>query len=138
MTSSQPVTTPNAINFTPDNLHAYSYSGLRDSGASDTEVTFLNFKTQSEYIVGKFQFFYATDSVQGSDMIYRIKFNDQIITQYLDIEDIRMAGDPHQPIRLIIPPFTEVTVTIASIAGAQQQAAIFTGKAIGMTETKYQ
>jgi len=49
-----------------------------------------------------------------------------------------MAGDPHQPIRVIIPPFTEVTVTIASIAGAQQQAVIFTGKAIGMIATDYQ
>jgi len=138
MTSSQPVVTPNALNFTPDNLHCYTYSGLRNSGDSSAQVTFLNFKTQSEYIVGKFQFFYATDTVQGSDMIYRIKLNDQIISQYLDIEDIRMAGDPHQPIRVIIPPFTEVTVTIASIAGAQQQSVIFTGKAIGMIETDYQ
>jgi len=138
MTSSQPVTTPNAINFTPDNLHAYAYSGLRDSGASDAEVTFLNFKTQSEYIIGKFQLFYATDTIQGSDMVYRIKFNDQIIAQYNDVEEPRSNTDPHQPIHLIIPPFTEVTVTIASIAGAQQQAAIFTGKAIGMADTGYQ
>jgi len=108
--------------------HAYAYSGLLDSGASDAEVTFLSFQTGKEYIVGKFQFFYATDSVQGSDIIYRIKLNDNIISQYLDIEDIRMAGDPHQPIPIVIPPLTKVTVTIASIAGAQQQAAMFTGR----------
>ena len=108
--------------------HAYAYSGLLDSGASDAQVTFLSFQTGKEYIFGKFQFFYATDSVQGSDMIYRIKLNDQIISQYLDIEDIRMAGDPHQPIPMVIPPLTRVTVTIASIAGAQQQAAMFTGR----------
>ena len=108
--------------------HAYAYSGLLDSGASDAEVSFLYFQTGKEYIVGKFQFFYATDSVQSADMIYRIKLNDQIISQYLDVEDIRMAGDPHQPIPIVIPPLTTVTVTIASIAGAQQQAAIFTGR----------
>ena len=108
--------------------HAYAYSGLLDSGASDVEVTFLSFQTGKEYIVGKFQFFYATDSVQGSDIVYRIKLNDNIISQYLDVEDIRMAGDPHQPIPIVIPPLTKVTVTIASIAGAQQQAAMFTGR----------
>ena len=108
--------------------HAYAYSGLLDSGASDAQVIFLLFQTGKEYIVGKFQFFYATDTVQGTDMIYRIKLNDQIISQYLDIEDIRMAGDPHQPIPMVIPPLTKVTVTIASIAGAQQQAAMFTGR----------
>lgn len=108
--------------------HAYAYSGLLDSGASDAEVTFLAFQTGKEYIFGKFQFFYATDSVQGSDIVYRIKLNDQIISQYLDVEDIRMAGDPHQPIPVVIPPLTKVTVTIASLAGAQQQAAMFTGR----------
>jgi len=108
--------------------HAYAYSGLLDSGASDAQVIFLEFQTGKEYIFGKFQFFYATDSYQDSDMIYRIKLNDQIISQYLDIQDIRMAGDPHQPIPIVIPPLTRVTVTIASIAGAQQQAAMFTGR----------
>ena len=108
--------------------HAYAYSGLHDSGASSAEVIFLDFSTGSEYIVGKFQFFYATDTVQGSDMIYRIKLNDQIISQYIDIEDIRMAGDPHQPIPIVIPPLTHVVITVASIAGAQQQATMFTGR----------
>jgi len=108
--------------------HAYAYSGLLDSGASGAEITFLLFQTGKEYIVGKFQFFYATDSVQSSDMIYRIKLNDQIITQYIDVEDIRMSGDPHQPVRVILPPQTQVSATVASLAGAQQQAVVFTGR----------
>jgi len=108
--------------------HAYAYSGLLDSGASDAEVTFLSFQTGKEYIFGKFQFFYATDSVQGSDMIYRIKLNDQIISQYIDVEEPRAGSDPHQPIRIVIPPLTKLTVTIASLLGAQQQAVTFTGR----------
>ena len=108
--------------------HAYAYSGLLNSGDSGAEVTFLLFQTGKEYIVGKFQFFYATDTIQGADMIYRIKLNDQIISQYNDVEEPRSNTDPHQPIPIVIPPQTQVTVTIASLAGAQQQAAMFTGR----------
>tara|TARA_R100001530_G_C4210921_1_gene127403 strand:+ start:44 stop:433 length:390 start_codon:yes stop_codon:yes gene_type:complete len=108
--------------------HAFAYSGLLDSGASDAEVTFLDFQTGKEYIVGRIQCFYSTDTVQSSDMIYRIKLNGQIVSQYIDVEDIRMAGDPHQFIPIIIPPNTHVEVTIASIAGAQQQSVMFTGR----------
>ena len=108
--------------------HAYAYSGLLNSGASGAEVTFLLFQTGKEYISGKFQFFYATDSYQDTDMIYRIKLNDQIISQYLDIQDIRSGGDPHNTVPIVIPPLTQVTATVASLAGAQQQAVMFTGR----------
>ena len=108
--------------------HAYAYSGLLNSGDSGAEVTFLAFQTGKEYIFGKFQFFYATDDIQGSDMIYRIKLNDQNIGQYNDVEEPRSNTDPHQPIPIVIPPLTRVTVTIASLAGAQQQAVMFTGR----------
>ena len=108
--------------------HAYAYSGLLVSGASGAEVTFLLFQTGKEYISGKFQFFYATDTYQDVDMIYRIKLNDQIISQYLDLQDVRSGGDPQQPIPIVIPPLTQVTATIASVAGAQQQAVMFTGR----------
>lgn len=108
--------------------HAFAYSGLLDSGASDTEVTFLSFQSGKQYIVGKFQFFYATDTIQGSDMIYRIKLNGQVIAQYNDVEEPRSNTDPHQPIPVVIPPNTQVDVTIASTLGAQQQAAVFTGR----------
>ena len=111
--------------------HCFSYSGLKNSGDQGAESTFLDFTSGNGYIFGRFQCFYATDSAQGSDMIYRIKFNDKVIAQYLDIEDSRMAGDPHQPIPVVIPPFTKVVVTIESITGAQQQAVTLTGRVYG-------
>ena len=61
-------------------------------------------------------------------MIYRIKLNGQIVAQYNDVEEPRSNTDPHQFIPIIIPPNTHVEVTIASIAGAQQQAVMFTGR----------
>jgi len=52
LTSSQPITTPNAINFTPDNKHAYAYSGI--VGVTNIEVALLEFETNSEYIIARF------------------------------------------------------------------------------------
>ena len=120
-----------SLQFTPDNKFAYAYSGKFNSGDSGAEVTFLKFQTESEYLVGTIQSFYSTDDVQGSDMIYRIKLNDQIISQYLDVEEPRAGSDPHQFIPIIIPPFTQLEFTIASIAGAQLQSVMFSGKVGG-------
>jgi len=109
----------------------FGYSGLKNAGASSAEVSFLDFTTGAGIIVGQFQFFYATDTVQGTDALYRIKLNGQTVVQYLDTEDIRMAGDPHQPVPMIIPPLSRVETTIAMLVGAQQQASTFTGRVYG-------
>ncbi len=49
MTSSQPVVTPNALNFTPDNKHCYAYSGDIPASTSPTQV--LEFNTNTEYVM---------------------------------------------------------------------------------------
>ena len=107
----------------------YAYSGLKNAGASSTEVTFLDFTTGAGLIVGMMQFFYATDTVQDTDAIYRIKVNDLTIAQYIDTADIRQGWEGF--IRVNFPPFTHVEATIAMISTAQQQAVTFTGRVYG-------
>jgi len=70
VTSSQPVTTPNALNFTPDNKNAYAYSGALTI-TTGSYATGLEFSTNSEYILAKFQIT-SLDST-GSDLYYKIQ-----------------------------------------------------------------
>jgi hypothetical protein len=72
MTSSQPVVTPNAINFTPDNKHAYAYSG--NKAIINAEQTMIEGQTNSEYIRAKISI--SNFSGSGDDIRYYVYFND--------------------------------------------------------------
>jgi len=141
MTSSQPVVTPNALNFTPDNLHCYAYGGLNAS--SVTSASILLFETNSEYIIGEFQINAGLDdddpasSVAPTTLI--IKFNDVGVSMIgcSGATTDRRPSSIRQ--RLIIPPFTKVECIIDSQDFADKyNSATFIGKAIGMTDISFQ
>jgi len=134
VTSSQPVATPNALIFTPDNKHAYAYSG--EYSTSGSGVVFLNFNTNTEYIKAIFQ---TMNTQNDSDVIeWSIVFNDVEIIIY-NTEGREGLSEYGDFIRLIIPPFTEVKVIGKSIGGGNKAGlAIVTGEAYGMTETGFQ
>jgi len=109
--------------------HFYAYSGQTAAGA-DADALLLDFTSGSGYIVGQFQFTYATDTLQDADARYTIKLNGQIVIRYWDFQELRAGGDPHQPLPMIIPPFTRVE-TLANNVGAgsgQLMCSIFTGR----------
>ena len=140
MTSSQPVTTPNALNFTPDNLHCYAYSGLYP--ASTTAGDKLTFSTNSEYIVGVLQLNGATDDDSpnlASRSACDIKFNGVSVGI---ISVVALDEGTNRSVRqeLIIPPFTDVVLTVDSDGNEADRygSLLFTGKAYGMTETGFQ
>jgi len=92
--------------------HCYAYSGV--VAVAPTETTMLDFTTGAGFIFGKFQFDYATlkDAAPGDDAFYKIEFNGLSICQYLDVGYSSSArADPHDPIPVIIPPFTHVVVS---------------------------
>jgi len=138
MTSSQPVVTPNALNFTNDNKFAYAYSG--EFPASTTKTTRLEFTTKSETIIGHWYFSGNYDVTApnndegGAATVY---FNDQLVSasKFYQGSGNGIAGIP-----LIIPPFT--TVRIDSDANDNQAARVgtisVTGKVIGRKEIDYQ
>ena len=113
MTSSQPVVTPNALNFTPDNKHAYIYSGK--VVVTNSLKTLLEFSTNSEYLVTTVSMNFDT-SLGGSNNY-----------------DFSMR-------KIIIPPFTDVLITAINLnADANHDCyASVTGSAYGMTETGFQ
>jgi len=138
MTSSQPVKTPNALNFTPDNKHCYAYSGaIANDGGNET--TLLNFSTNSEYIKGTIQTGTSHTGDHSDTFRFRIYFNDIAVYDFLD-DGAQFYVDPHIPINLVIPPFTDVKVTGDNTASTAVKVimAILTGEAFGMTDTGYQ
>jgi len=135
MTSSQPVVTPNALNFTPDNIRCYAYSG--EQAITDTEAIMIEFKTNSEYIVGTVQFNLLQDT--ADDMFYRIKINDQTINGYL-VVGAQQSTDSNNPMPVLIPPFSSVVLTADNVGSStgRTNTCSFVGKAYGMTETGFQ
>ena len=135
MTNSQPVVTPNALNFTPDNKHAYAYSGVM--GITNTETTMIEFNTNSEYLKGKVLFSYVDNDTE--DYRYRIYLNDTIVQVILQgRKDYDFMFEYAIPI--IIPPFSNVKLTAQNIdnSNSRTQIASLTAEAFGMSETEYQ
>ena len=129
--SGDTVTSRNALQFTNDNKYAYAYSGTltltSGAGAADTEL--LNFTTNSEYVVAKFQVSHTQSS--GHDFYCDIRFNDVLIVEMKE-DATEVEGYPYLW-RLIIPPFTTVSVKIgANTTGYDYQANVI-GK-VGMAQ----
>jgi len=131
MTNSQPVVTPNALNFTPDNLHCYAYSG--EIQVDDTATTLLEFKTNSEYILARVQF--NINDGAGEAYQHLIYFNNVVIQGY----KARWYENLHY-LDIVIPPFTLVTLTSDNVEDSDSRTCIvsLTGKTFGMTETGFQ
>tara|TARA_R110000751_G_C13396404_1_gene437117 strand:+ start:40 stop:447 length:408 start_codon:yes stop_codon:yes gene_type:complete len=135
MTSSQPIATPNALNFTPDNKRCYTYSGGVNVGAGTTD-TLLTFETNSEYIVARFQFTIHAKN-QSDNSTFILSLNDTVIF-YAEKEDTESAG-MDSPLEIIIPPFTAVKITGAITgSGDIDHAVVMWGDVYGMTETGFQ
>jgi len=140
MTNSQPVVTPNALNFTPDNKHAYAYSG--EFTSSTVANTVIEFNTNSEYIKGKVRLAGMVDMgspATGNQVCCRVSFNDVVVLDLLtEGADKDMTFSDHADI--IIPPFTNVKCIVdmnTTSTGTDGTVSII-GKAYGMTDTGFQ
>jgi hypothetical protein len=137
MTSSQPVATPNALNFTPDNKHCYAYSGITDTSGQNNVDTLLEFDTNSEYIDARIDI--TNGSGSGDDMRYYVRFNGVAVAQiYAGTSDV--LNQFSLPLQMIIPPFTTVLITMTNVSSGSARAhtAIVKGSVYGMPEVGYQ
>jgi len=141
VTSSQPVVTPNALNFTPDNKHAYAYSGTYQ--IDTTAFLMLEFQTNSEILVGQFVGFgpvkFDGDLNTGAFGGFQYSFNDNVVAITKTDTSQHDMGQ-YQEFKCIIPPFTNVKVkglSYTTTSGMLMEV-VFTGKAFGMTDTGFQ
>jgi len=137
MTSSQPVITPTAINFTPDNLHCYAYTGIIEAKGSGTYTEHLNFDTNSEYIKARIMVQYGEPA--SDNLEWQLLFNNIVIVNS-NSQVTSTTNTFPDFVDVIIPPFTNVIWQITNSSGATGRDATctLTGKAYGMTETGFQ
>jgi hypothetical protein len=136
MTSSQPVTTPNALNFTPDNKRCYAYSGAVT--VTNVVNTLLEFSTNSEYLKVKVGFY--SNGISNDDYNQIIYFNDVAVISQTVPQTYQSTATGYQPIELIIPPFTDVKITFANVTDTSSNVwtLALSGEAYGMSEVGYQ
>jgi len=126
-----------SLQFSPDNKFGYAYSGpkLAGDGGPSGETTIIEFTTESEYLVGDISIFVISDTTD--DLEFLVKLND-IKVMEMNTTSFKDYA-PYQPIPLIIPPFTKVTLSaFNSASGSKNVMMNFTGKAIGLTDVGYQ
>jgi len=136
MTSSQPVVTPQAINFTPDNKRSYANSGLFEFDNSGFKAG-IDFTTQSEYIIGRFYWGYPEAS--GDNIQSQIYLND--VKVYAHFHSYTGGDYTNAPmfVDILIPPFTNCKAGAINGDGNERDCLVtFSGKAYGMTDTEYQ
>jgi len=138
MTGASPIVTQNAINFTPDNLRCYAYSG--NVTINNTSKTLLSFQTNSEYIKATIQFYGDfADMASNKKIIEQIEFNGIQIVDKTRLNNAAQVLVDLDPIYLIIPPFTEVSVIYTTdMASDLDYGVTLIGEVYGMTETGYQ
>jgi len=136
MTSSQPVITPQALNFTPDNKHCYAYN---TAPASETASNILEFITTSYTVVGEIQLnanVKASDPAAGAIATLAVSFNDTIIF-VLKATSSDALTPASAKSSIIIPPFTKVIASIDTNSNTATYigSVVLTGKVYGMPET---
>jgi len=138
VTSSQPVVTPNALNFTPDNKHCYAFSGVITTAGSQSAATTrtLIFTTINSYAKIKLLFTNNLGSVSANEY-YLVKFNDQIVYQAEMEHNLDTVTNP-TIIYMIIPPYTKVETLAGSSGDPMQTTTVISGKVYGMIETGFQ
>ena len=110
------------LQFTPDNKHAYAYSGQQF--ANDPEVTVLEFTTESYYLVGSIQF--SSPAGTSDDLVFRTYLNNIQVTGS-NWTDTRQNENINQPVLFVIPPFTKLSARVLNGTSANAREVYSTG-----------
>jgi len=100
------------LQFTPDNKHAYVYSG--EKSINNVETTLFEFKNNSEYLVARFQL--TSDSGSSDNINAQLYFNNIVVTALLYTEDNLKPWSDQLDLHMIVPPFTTVKLTAINIS----------------------
>lgn len=121
----------NSLQFTPDNKHAYIYSG--NIGITDPETTFFEFTTEGFYLIGSLQF--SSSAGTSDDLVFKTYLNDIQVTGS-SWTDTRQNENINQPMLFVVPPFTKISAKglNATSANARECYCVGTFKVSGPIE----
>ena len=104
--------TSQTLQYTNDNKRCYAYSGQKT--VNNNLNTVLEFETQSQYLKIGIQYF--KDSVTSENYEYGILFDDIQILLGEFTSPLEDNPNIANPIELIVPPSTNVKVTLQNIS----------------------
>jgi hypothetical protein len=109
------------------NKFAYGYSGQID--LDNTTQTLLSFQTGNYTFVGQWQMvFDKTAFASGESIGYTVKLNNIAVAR-LELEAAATTSEAvQQPVSLIIPPYTTVTITGDTDGGSIVVTGLITGR----------
>jgi len=113
-----------------DPTFAYAYSGAVNTANENVEVTSLEFTTGSGFVLTSFQF--HNNQTTGDDIHFTLYLNSLVVfgitMQYSGTDKIE-----NPPTAILIPPFTEVKVTVANATqdAARETLTTMTGRVYG-------
>ena len=118
------------LQFTPDNKHAYAFSG--EVGVTDSSTLLLEITTQGEYIVGTIQ--PTNFSESGDDMIYKVLLNDIPIVNMNQRNYAEFT--PFEEVEILIPAFTKLTINCHNATASTERniGVLLIGKVQGAIE----
>jgi hypothetical protein len=105
--------------------HCFAYSGWVPVGSSN--VNLLEFTTGNNYIIAEFQF--SSAAAHTDNFQYQVKLNDTGTFSYI-VTDAAQYTDPDLPIRIVIPPYTNVKAMAKNLSSGTEygQNVVMTGK----------
>jgi len=107
--------------------HCYGYSGVINA---DGETTYLEFTSGSGYILAKIQA--VTDQANGDDFNIKFYLNNIVVGvshAFFYSNSTYIVGAAKWD--LVIPPFTQVKISIQNINSADEWAVMLTGRVYG-------
>ena len=110
--SGDTVTSRNALQFTNDNKYAYAFSGEVEQ--TSTTVDLLEFDTNSEYLIARISIAFG-GSRNNDDFQANIIFNGVTVAEETYNNNYESASP--QYFKMIIPPFTNVKVSVTKLVG---------------------
>jgi len=121
-----------SLQFTPDNKHAYAYSGEVD--IDNAATTMLEFQTNSEYLISKTQIMNGTTS--NEDFKYFVYYNNIVIARWHFLYASTIHQSMPNVLDLVIPPFTTVKITGENETSGtgRNHTAVLTAKVSGAIE----
>ena len=101
------------LQFSPDNKHAYAYSG--NIVINNTTTTLLSFTTQSEYLDAVIYWYGRIAHIGSSKIVQQfVFFNGINIFDYSRLTGAGTGWADLDPTPFIIPPFTDVIIQLSN------------------------
>ena len=102
------------LQFTPDNKHAFAYSGDVPVANGDGNVTVLELSNNSEYLKAKIMYYSGYEPLSTANWYWYTYLNDYRISGNVTREPYHDGGGGPNIQELIIPPFSTIKITGAN------------------------